>query len=354
MSGDGVVEGIVEGATRLFVPGVNKNPRGPGRREKGAPFYNPGMALNRDLSVLLAEAEGRRKGREIDFADALAGTGARSVRVAHEVEVPLIVHANDGNPLATAAIRQAAKANEVPAQRLEVVDGDAYAFLASRRHDVVDVDPHGSPMPFMDAALRATRPDGILCVTATDTGALAGTFPRVARRRYDAHHGLHKAAWKAEAGLRILAGAVVRSAARFDRTATPVLCVTQGHWMRVMARVDGAKKDADLALKALRNAVLDPTGGGRFLDPHESPGKGTAWGGPMWSGPLHDCEFVAALAEALGPERVHCVSMPSQFSSEATRADARRLAESLGCPFTELPIEPIVEAFRKVLAEPFG
>jgi NAD+ synthase (glutamine-hydrolysing) len=68
-----------------------------------------------------------------------------------------------------------------------------------------------------------------------------------------------------------------------------------------------------------------------------------------------DSALVAALAvEALGPERVHCVSMPSQFSSEATRVDARRLAESLGCPFMELPIEPIVEEFRNVLAEPFG
>src|SRR5919198_476356 len=68
-----------------------------------------------------------------------------------------------------------------------------------------------------------------------------------------------------------------------------------------------------------------------------------------------DSALVAALAaEALGPERVHCVSMPSQFSSEATRRDARRLAEGLRCPFMELPIEPIVEAFRTTLAPVFG
>jgi NAD+ synthase (glutamine-hydrolysing) len=68
-----------------------------------------------------------------------------------------------------------------------------------------------------------------------------------------------------------------------------------------------------------------------------------------------DSALVAALAaEALGPGRVHCVSMPSQFSSEATRTDARRLAEGLGCPFVELPIEPIVEEFRATLAPVFG
>jgi NAD+ synthase (glutamine-hydrolysing) len=68
-----------------------------------------------------------------------------------------------------------------------------------------------------------------------------------------------------------------------------------------------------------------------------------------------DSALVAALAaEALGPERVHCVSMPSRYSSEATRGDARLLAESLGCDFRELGIEPVVEAATGVLAESFA
>jgi NAD+ synthase (glutamine-hydrolysing) len=67
-----------------------------------------------------------------------------------------------------------------------------------------------------------------------------------------------------------------------------------------------------------------------------------------------DSAVTAALAvEALGPERVHCISMPSRYSSEETRADARRLAENLGCDFRELPIETVVEAYAATLAEPF-
>jgi NAD+ synthase (glutamine-hydrolysing) len=61
----------------------------------------------------------------------------------------------------------------------------------------------------------------------------------------------------------------------------------------------------------------------------------------------------ALAAEALGPERVHCVSMPSRYSSEETRSDARRLAESLGCPFREIPIGTIVDAFGDALAGAF-
>jgi NAD+ synthase (glutamine-hydrolysing) len=68
-----------------------------------------------------------------------------------------------------------------------------------------------------------------------------------------------------------------------------------------------------------------------------------------------DSAVTAALAvEALGPERVHCVSMPSRYSSEGTRDDARRLAENLGCDFRELPIEPVVEAYTGVLARSFA
>jgi len=62
-----------------------------------------------------------------------------------------------------------------------------------------------------------------------------------------------------------------------------------------------------------------------------------------------DSALVAALAvDALGPERVHCVSLPSRYSSEGTRTDAQRLAESVGCDFRELPIESAVVALDEV------
>ncbi len=62
-----------------------------------------------------------------------------------------------------------------------------------------------------------------------------------------------------------------------------------------------------------------------------------------------DSSLVAALAvDALGPERVHCVSLPSRYSSEGTRTDAQRLAESVGCDFRELPIESAVVALDEV------
>ncbi|HJU36122.1 MAG TPA: NAD+ synthase [Gaiellaceae bacterium] len=72
------------------------------------------------------------------------------------------------------------------------------------------------------------------------------------------------------------------------------------------------------------------------------------------SGGIDSAVTAALAAEALGPDRLHCVSMPSRYSSEATRSDARRLAENLGCDFRELPIEPLVEAYTGVLAQSFA
>ena len=71
------------------------------------------------------------------------------------------------------------------------------------------------------------------------------------------------------------------------------------------------------------------------------------------SGGIDSAVTAALAAEALGAERVHCVSMPSRYSSEGTRTDAQRLAESLGTSFSELPIGSIVDAFDAALAGVF-
>ena len=71
------------------------------------------------------------------------------------------------------------------------------------------------------------------------------------------------------------------------------------------------------------------------------------------SGGIDSALTAALCVEALGAERVHGVSMPSRYSSDATRGDAEVLAESLGVDFREIPIEPMVEAYTGGLHEHF-
>lgn len=42
------------------------------------------------------------------------------------------------------------------------------------RFDCIDLDPYGSAVPFLDAAIGAVNDGGLLCVTCTDLGVLAG------------------------------------------------------------------------------------------------------------------------------------------------------------------------------------
>ena len=68
-----------------------------------------------------------------------------------------------------------------------------------------------------------------------------------------------------------------------------------------------------------------------------------------------DSALVALLAvDALGPERVSCVVMPSPYSSDATQGDARAIAGNLGSELIELGIEEPMAAFEHLLREPFS
>jgi NAD+ synthase (glutamine-hydrolysing) len=67
------------------------------------------------------------------------------------------------------------------------------------------------------------------------------------------------------------------------------------------------------------------------------------------SGGIDSAVTAAIAAEALGADRVHTVSMPSRFSSDATRDDAREVSENLGVDFREVPIEDIVSTYHEAL-----
>lgn len=68
-----------------------------------------------------------------------------------------------------------------------------------------------------------------------------------------------------------------------------------------------------------------------------------------------DSAVVAVLAaEALGPERVRALAMPSQYSSPHSHGDAELLARRLGIEFLTEPIGPALEAFRAMLQPDLG
>jgi NAD+ synthase (glutamine-hydrolysing) len=71
------------------------------------------------------------------------------------------------------------------------------------------------------------------------------------------------------------------------------------------------------------------------------------------SGGIDSALTTLIAVDALGPDQVVCVSMPSPHSSEGTRADARTIAENLGAELLDLPIDDAMESYDRLLAEPF-
>ena len=72
------------------------------------------------------------------------------------------------------------------------------------------------------------------------------------------------------------------------------------------------------------------------------------------SGGIDSALTAAVAAVALGPERVTGVGMPSRYSSDHSREDARILADRLGIAFREVFIEPMHAAYLASLSETFG
>lgn len=228
-----------EGSTDLFVPEESLRAKEP----KTFPaFFNPAARVNRDVSVAIARAT-----RPRTFLDALAGIGARGVRIANECSRRTEVTLVEFNETSLRMARKNAKKNGVES-RCEFVHEEANAYLHSRfgrleRFAAVDVDPFGTPAPYVQGALAAADEGAMVSLTATDTATLCGVFPTVARRRYGAK--VVKGESPHEAAIRVLFGFCARVGGVVDTGVAPVAAHATLHYLRVYFRVlrGAAKSD---------------------------------------------------------------------------------------------------------------
>ncbi len=284
---------IKEGYAEIWIPATE--------RIYDAPvFYNPVMALNRDISVLTVKVL-----RANSVLDALSATGIRGIRYALETSAEEIwlndisedsfklmlknVQANfDLKPNLTGktAIFEDRK-------RIIVTNKDANLIMDEnfRHFDFVDLDPFGSPMEFLDSALRAVKRHGILAVTATDTGVLCGAYRNACLRKYLAEPMRGELCH--EAGLRILLGAVVRYAAKYDLGVEVLLAYYKDHYFRAFLRLRSGARKADRSIKQL-GYLYQRTNGKFWIEKSFLPSKEGAHG-PLWLGPLKDQKFVEKL-----------------------------------------------------------
>ncbi|TBU65737.1 N2,N2-dimethylguanosine tRNA methyltransferase [Dichomitus squalens] len=276
--------------------------------------------------------------------EALSATGLRSIRYANEIPLVKYVIANDLSPAAVEAMRRNIELNDMhekevsPSEsssekvvrpaKVRVNEGDACALMYNHRAernrvDVVDLDPYGTAAPFVDASVQCVNDGGLLCVTCTDMSVLATTnYPEKCFSNYGG--APVKAEYCHEAALRLVLHTLATSAARYGRYIQPLLSLSIDFYVRIFVRVYSSPIDVKKVFsktaiyyvctgcqsfyeQPIGRMVENVSGKGNVnlhFKAHTGPpvsercpecNSALHAAGPMWSGPLHDPEFVGSV-----------------------------------------------------------
>ncbi|HDP74120.1 MAG TPA: tRNA (guanine(10)-N(2))-dimethyltransferase [Candidatus Woesearchaeota archaeon] len=261
-------------------------------------FYNPRMELNRSMAVLLIKSyfsdKAKPRAKPVRIALPLAASGARGIRIALECpDVSKEILFNDMNEDCFKAIKKGLKKNNLA---FPVFKEDANEFILKQRpFDYIDIDPFGSPNPFLDSAVKSIRNKGIIAVTATDTAALCGTYPQACRRKYWAvpiRNFLMK-----EIGLRILIRKVQMAGMQYDKALFPALSYCSEHYFRVFFHVRKGKEQCNRVFREFKHLRVD----GLDFEARNNPEK--ACFGPLWAGELNDDALIKEMLAIAEPEK---------------------------------------------------
>ncbi|MEE9594458.1 MAG: hypothetical protein V3V92_03570, partial [Candidatus Hydrothermarchaeales archaeon] len=231
---------ITEGHTRLVVPEELLE----GRIERRPVFYNPASKLSRDVSCTVVRT--LAKEGALQYLDLLAGTGARGIRIANEVGCPVTL--NDANQKTREVMKKNVELNDVEVT-MSNLEGNLFMRQNIRSFDFIDIDPYGSPTPYLDNAIATVKSNGHIAFAATDTAALHGLYPKTCLRRYSALP--LRCEFGKEVGLRILTGYAARIAASHSKGMDCILSHSTRHYFRAYLRTSPGKKAADKALEKM-------------------------------------------------------------------------------------------------------
>ena len=286
---------IEEGGLTVSVPEARD---GASEGTGGGVFFNPTQELNRDVTVAVLRAYRDREPRAASYLDAMAASGIRGVRAAAE-GYDVTCADVDRDAVALAAENLAANGLEG-----DTAHRDVNALLYDEGpFDIVDLDPYGTPIPFADAAFANGR--NLVCVTATDTAPLCGAHLNSGIRKYGAVP--RNTDYHPEMGLRTLISALVRTAARYDKAAHPIVSHVSRHYARTYLELESGAQAADDCIDQLgyvdgcEDCLWRAPTRGLIADPVDAcpvcGGERVLTAGPIWLGPVADAAFARAVRD---------------------------------------------------------
>ncbi|MBS65872.1 MAG: hypothetical protein CMA93_06100 [Euryarchaeota archaeon] len=301
---------------------------GPAAKGQGVVFHNPAVAGSRTRSVLLLQycIEAGLLGNSTIYAlDGLSASGLRARRWLNELPPKSAsrINATMGD-MDSAALDWAMLCHdEFPPEHGEGVLlpqlGDLRKSVLEHGRHWVDIDPYGTPLPFLDTAVQSLARRGVIEVSATDSAALTGSSKSALLRRYGARVKTDGLAH--DSGLRVLLASLSRTASRHERSVTPLLSVWDSHHLRVSALVRRGVEGANRIEENLGWRVSAPTGSevaaSIAAGLHPDTSLDSEWlpmhcflplnhpidrsdgrvSGPLWTGALGDAGAMASMTE---------------------------------------------------------
>lgn len=265
-------------------------------------FYNPVMELNRDISVVALQAyvEALAPRRPIIAVEPFTATGVRAIRYSLEVEGLEAVYAGDIDGRAVALARANVSLNGLE-NIVRVYHADARELVFRLKREgvpvlFVDIDPFGTPAPFIESAIAVIGRSGLLAVTATDLAVLEGSKPGTAKRRYGVR--VERVPPSKEVAVRALLAFIALRAAMHDKAVKPLLSYYADHYIRVFLIVERGAVKADRMLEHDLGCLrYDKNLGIAELEKGNCKGSEALY--PIWVSRIFDEEFTASCLELL-------------------------------------------------------
>jgi tRNA (guanine26-N2/guanine27-N2)-dimethyltransferase len=295
---------IQEGKVQILVPkleayGVSPSDYAP---SKAPVFYNPVMEFNRDLSVLAFKAYQHMVNHEVSICEPFTSQGIRGIRFAAEVEGVAKVLLSDINTTALELAKHNVELNKLQ-DKITLKHQDANCILSSnaspkKRFDIIDIDPFGTPVPYLDSAFRALKNNGLLAATATDLAPLCGVHAKACVRKYGGKP--LRTEYCHELAVRLLAGCMASVAAKHDIGIRILFSHSTDHYIRVYAQIGYGCQKSDESLKNTGyilhcfNCLHRESMHNIFGKSTQCPECGTKmdYAGPLWTGSIIDPAFI--------------------------------------------------------------
>ena len=223
-------------------------------------FYNPAQELNRDLTVISIATYMNftkyRKVKEIktfneykfNIIEPLSATGLRCMRYYAELPGEKInnIYSNDMDPKAVECININMEKNQVDNNKFKVYNLDAAQLMYQnpRTFDVVDLDPYGTAIPFIDSCIHCSKNGALLCITFTDMPVLCGNYPETTLYKYGSIP--YKVPFCHEMAIRIALYSISNAASKYKKVIKPLFSFNAEFYIRLFLIIKESPEDCKM------------------------------------------------------------------------------------------------------------